>query len=139
MHFCPQPKPAKGTALLERRAQRAEIRTHEQTEKAKVVARDGSKTCRLVPQCREREKFETAHLDDKGMGGDHGNRTTADTMIRACFWHHQGRWSLHSHDLRVEYLTTLKADGPIEVWATGEDGREYLVKRELALGVHERD
>jgi hypothetical protein len=133
------PKPARGTALLEKRDRRNEIRQHEKDEKAKVVRRDGSKVCRLVPHCPEREKFETAHLDDKGMGGDHGNRTSADTMIRSCFFHHQGIWSLHSHDLRVEYLTPEKANGPVEVWGRTEADGWYLVKRESSCGITERD
>lgn len=132
-------KPAKGSALLERRGKRAEIRTHEQTEKAKVVKRDGAKVCRLVPNCPEKEKFETAHLDAKGMGGDHGIRTTADRMIRACLFHHQGVWSLHSMKLRVECLTDRGTDGPIEVWGHDANGQEYMVKRESAAGVLERD
>jgi hypothetical protein len=128
-------KPAKGTATLERRGKRAEIRTHEQTEKAKVVKRDGAKVCRLVPNCPEKEKFETAHLNDKGMGGDHGNRSTADQMIRACFFHHQGKWSLHSGDIRVDCLTDRGTDGPVEVYGRGiVDGRWYLVKRETSAG-----
>lgn len=134
-----EPKPAKGTALLERRANRAEIVAHEKAQKAEVVARDGSHTCRLVPNCPEREKHETAHLDDKGMGGDHGTRTTADTMIRACLFHHQGRWSLHSGDLRVEYLTPEKANGPIEVWGRDPQGQWYCLKREVRCGEVERD
>jgi hypothetical protein len=132
-------KPAKGTATLERRGKRAEIRTHEQTEKAKVVKRDGAKVCRLVPNCPEKERFETAHLDDKGMGGDHGNRTTADRMIRSCLFHHQGVWSLHSKKLRVECLTERGTDGPIEVWGEDANGQPYMVKRESAAGVLERD
>ena len=133
------PKPAKGTALLERRDKKAAIKTHEQTEKAKVVKRDGAKVCRLMPNCSEREKFETAHLDNKGMGGDHGNRTSADTMIRACFFHHQGWWSLHTNDIRVEYLTPEKANGPIEVWGRGVGGEWFQVKRESSCGINERD
>jgi hypothetical protein len=35
------PKPAKGSALMDRRQKRAEIKAHEATEKAKVVKRDG--------------------------------------------------------------------------------------------------
>ena len=139
----PLQKPAKGTALLERRAKKVAIKAHEQAEKAKVVKRDGAKVCRLVPHCLEREKFETAHLDDKGMGGDHGLRTDAAIMIRSCFFHHQGPWSLHSHDLRVEYLTPELANGPIEVWGRGEGPEQfngwYLVKRESVCGVTERD
>ena len=133
------PKPAKGSALIERREKRAEIKAHEDAEKAKVVKRDGLKACRLVPHCPERERFETAHLDDKGMGGDHGVRTVASRMIRSCFFHHQGARSLHSKDLRVECLTDAGTDGPIEVWMRSELGDWFMVKRETAVNVVERD
>lgn len=132
-------KPAKGSALLERRGKRAAIKANETEQKALVVARDGSKTCRLFPHCKEREKFETAHLDDKGMGGDHGNRTTASRMIRSCFWHHQGAWSLHSGDIRVDCLTPDGTNGPIEVYGRDDAGRWFLIKREIATGIVERD
>jgi hypothetical protein len=132
-------KPVKGSALLERREKRAKVQSNEKDEKAKVVFRDGVHTCRLVPNCREREKHETAHLDAKGIGGDHGIRTIAERMIRSCFWHHQGKWSLHSQDLRVECLTDKGTNGPIEVWGKDEDGRWYSVGRESAVGIWERD
>ncbi len=134
------PKPAKGTRRLEQRAKRQATMAHERDQKALVVRRDGQHRCRLVPGCAERQWHETAHLDDKGMGGDHGNRTTVDTMLRACAFHHQGAWSLHSGDLRVEYLTPEKANGPIEVWAKdAATGQSYLVGRESAVGVWDRD
>lgn len=134
------PKPTREDRVLEKRQRRTAIETHEATEKAKVVRRDGAHYCRLVPGCKERELHETAHLDDKGMGGDpQGLRTQAETMIRACFFHHQGKWSLHSGALRVEYLTPAKANGPIEVWAKDQSGGEYLVGRERAVGMWERD
>ena len=138
------PKPSKGSALLERRHKRAAIVAREKAEKAKVVARDGSQVCRVSPGCREKEHFETAHLDNKGMGGDRGHRTTAATMIRSCFLHHRGPHSLHSKDLRVEYLTPEQANGPIEVWSrvpSGDDmrGSWYLLKRETSCGVNARD
>ncbi len=137
---CAEPKPERGSALLDRRQQRADRLAHEREEKDKVRRRDGEHTCRLVPGCKEREKHETAHLDDKGMGGDHGNRTDAALMVRACFFHHQGPWSLHSKDLRVEYLTDAQCNGPIEVWARDpETNAWYLLKRETACGVNERD
>lgn len=132
-------KPAKGSYLLERRDRRAKIVANEKEQKALVVARDGAKTCRLVPHCREREKFETAHMDDKGMGGDHGVRTVASRMIRACFFHHQGVRSLHSGDLKVECLTPLGTDGPIEVYAKDEHDQWYLLGRESAPGQWDRD
>lgn len=133
------PKPAKGSYLLDRRQKKAAIKAHEDSEKAKVVKRDGLKVCRLVPNCTERERFETAHLDDKGMGGDHGIRSRADRMIRSCFFHHQGVWSLHAKRLRVDCLTERGTDGPIEVWGTDENDQWFQVKRESAPGIVERD
>lgn len=133
-------KPTREQALLERRELRAKRRTHERNEKADIVARDGSRYCRLVPHCPEREKFETAHLEDKGMGGDPaGLRTQSALMVRSCFFHHQGNWSLHSKDLRVEFLTEEKADGPIQVWGRDDRGEWYLVGLERQVGIWERD
>lgn len=134
------PKDSREDAERKRRQRKADIRTHEQREKATVVTRDGSHYCRLVPGCSERQKFETAHLDDKGMGGDPKQlRTVACLMLRACFFHHQGNWSLHSHDLRVDFLTPEGADGPIEVWGRDSTGRWFMVGRESAVGSWERD
>jgi hypothetical protein len=132
-------KPAKGTAILERRKRRATRDAFEKSEKAKVVKRDGSHYCRLVPGCREKEKHETAHVNSKGMGGDHGIRSTADQMIRSCLWHHRGNWSLHSGDLRVEFLTDKGADGPIQVMATDADDQPYVLGREIRVGQWESD
>jgi hypothetical protein len=132
-------KRSKEDAELEKRARKAAVKTHEQTEKDKVRLRDGAHYCRLVPRCQEKLRHETAHVFDKGMGGDHGHRTKAELMLRACFFHHQGNWSLHSKDLRVVFLTERMADGPIEVWGKDEDQREFLVGRESSVGVWERD
>lgn len=133
------PKPAKGTVILERRDKRAAIRTHETTEKAKVVKRDGMHSCRLIPGCIEKEKHETAHVFDKGMGGDHGHRSDASLMLRACLFHHRGSRSMHSGDIRVELLTERGTDGPIEVWMKDERGGWFMCKREVACNVSERD
>lgn len=132
-------KPSKEDGLLARRKAKAEIKAHEANEKAQVVKRDGLHYCRLVPHCEERERHETAHLNDKGMGGDHSLRTTSSQMIRSCFFHHQGNWSLHSQDLRVTSLTSQGANGPIEVWGRAKTGEWYMVGRETAVGVWERD
>lgn len=134
----PEPnwKPVKGTALLERRARRAKRDAAEKSQKAKVVARDGSHYCRLVPQCQEREKHETAHVRAKSLlgGSDKSN------MLRACLFHHRGNWSIHSGDLRVVFLTDQGTDGPIEVWSKRSDGPgEFMVGREKRVGLWERD
>lgn len=137
---CAPAKPGKGSAILDRREARAARLQHEREQKELVRKRDGDHVCRLVPGCMEREKHETAHLDDKGMGGDHGIRTDAALMVRACFFHHQGPWSLHSKDLRVECLTADQCNGPIDVWARDQvTNAWYLLKHETACGQVERD
>lgn len=114
--FAPQPKPAKGAAVLKRKETAASLRSDEKAVKAEVTKRDGQKVCRLDPDCKHVKVgigVEGVHLDDKGMGGDHGVRTTRDRMLRGCLIHHQGAKSLHSGDLRVQYLTDKGTDGPI--------------------------
>lgn len=118
---------------------KAKIRAYESEQKTLARKRDGAHYCRLVPNCDQSPVFETAHLDDKGMGGDHGRRSSAELLIRACFAHHRGNWSLHSRDLRVEFLTDDKANGPIQVWGRDRLGHWFLVGRESAVGVWERD
>lgn len=135
----PLGKPSREDGIRQRRKQKADVVAFEEAEKAKVRVRDGASYCRLVPCCSERHLFETAHVNDKGMGGDHGLRSTADQMLRGCFFHHRGNWSLHSQDLRVEFLTPAKADGPIAMWGRDSTGQWLMLGREIAVGVWERD
>lgn len=99
--------------VLARHAKRKALRAHEAAEKAAVRRRDVR--CRW-PNCRDcattPTRLEVAHLDAKGIGGDHGQRTSADRMILLCFPAHQGPRSLHSGDKRIEPLTELGTDGP---------------------------
>ncbi len=131
-------KPAKGSYILERRAKRKAIEAHEEAQKRKVRQRD--KTCRW-PGCEcQRVKgirLEVAHLDDKGMGGDHGERSTADQMILLCFLRHQGQPSLHSGDLKIEPQTELGTYGPCDFYARNEAGRLELIASETSIGVSE--
>jgi hypothetical protein len=109
-------KPAKGTAIIERRQKRAQTVADEKAVKAAVTARDGVRVCRLDPACefvRKNIRIEGVHLDSKGMAGDHGERTRVELMLRGCHIHHQGARSIHSGDLRVKYLTPAKANAPI--------------------------
>jgi len=115
------PKPSKGSALIARRQRQKAIKAHEEAEKRKVRQRDV--VCRWpgCTNCRDyKPRLEVAHLDDKGMGGDHGNRTSADRMILLCFLTHQGPRSLHSGDLRIEPLTEQGTDGPCMFLASDE-------------------
>jgi len=106
-------KPPKGSVLIERRQKRKAIEAFEEAEKAKVRVRD--KQCRW-PECSYCRQFkprlEVAHLADKGMGGDHGERSTADQMILLCFLRHQGPVSLHSGMVKIEPVTERGTNGP---------------------------
>lgn len=131
------PKPAKGTALLARKQRRAELVSHEAREKAKVRKRD--RGCRW-PGCDCRKlklRTEVAHLDAKGIGGDHGVRTTADQMIELCFIKHQGVPSLHSGDLKIEPLSAAGTNGCCAFYARSESGRMEHVASERAVGISE--
>jgi hypothetical protein len=123
------------TAKQLREARQRDTRTAERRNKDTVRDRDGARFCRLYAyDCQHQNDtwFTTAHLDDKKMGGDHGLRSTPDLMLRACFHHHQGGFSLHSKHIRVEFLTDRKANGPIRVWAREDTNTEdwFLVHEE---------
>ena len=94
------PKPQKGVAVIARKDRQKAIKAFEEAEKRKVRLRD--KQCRW-PECAYcrsyNTRLEVAHLNDKGMGGDHGERSTADQMILLCWLRHQGPISLHSGGL----------------------------------------
>lgn len=106
-------KPPKGSYLIARKDRRKKIQALEDAEKAKVRARD--RFCRW-PDCEDCRRYatrlEVAHLYDKGMGGDHGERSTADQMLLLCFLAHQGPRSLHSGDRRITPITNRGTNGP---------------------------
>lgn len=94
------PRPARGTAKAERRRKRAALDREERETKAQVRRRD-LRLCQ-VPKCYRRD-VEVAHVKAKGMGGDHGTRTTTANLICVCAGHHRGPTiSLHAGTLRVE-------------------------------------
>jgi hypothetical protein len=131
------PKPSKGSALLKRRADRKAIELEEEKEKAKVRKRD--RGCRW-PRCEckalKNIALHVAHLDDKGMGGDHGLRSRADRMIHLCFLRHEGQPSLHSGDLAIVPQTDAGTDGPCDFYARHADhGRLELVASERTIGI----
>jgi ribosomal protein S14 len=111
------PKPARGTAKLERIVRRAKADNREDANKTKVRKRDGH--CRwphLTPEDKElcrRTSREVAHLSAKGAGGDPQTlRSKPELMIALCRNLHQGPGSLHAGDRKVLYLTKEKANGP---------------------------
>ncbi len=130
------PKPAKGSALLERHARKLAVKTHERQAKQAVRVRDQHR-CRWpgCPYGSVSKRLEVAHLDAKGMGGDHGTRTTPDAMILLCVFHHQGPKSLHSGDCRIERMTPQGTDGPCAFYELQESGKWSCVGVERAVGV----
>lgn len=135
------PKPEKGSSLMERRERRRAIVASEEAEKATVRARD--RRCRW-PQCEQCRKWqprlEVAHLDAKGMGGDHGTVSTADAMILLDWLTHQsGPSSLEQHGRKIVPLTDQGTNGPCEFWMHDPKDGWYLVARERAPFVYERD
>ena len=142
MHFVRNapPKPAKGSGLIERKTRRKAEVAFEDTEKAKVRKRDGR--CRW-PRCEACKRFkprlEVAHVKAKGMGGDNGQRSTADQMILLDYLTHQGANGLEQHGLKIQPLTKAGTDGPCDFWAQDVSGHWFLVAREVAPFVYEKD
>jgi hypothetical protein len=137
----PFAKDPKGTTYKQGRDRRKAIVAAEDAAKRAVRARD--RRCRW-PQCANcasyKPRLEVAHLDAKGFGGDHGIVSTPDQMILLDFLTHQsGPSSLEQHGRRIVPLTKDGTNGPCEFWATDERGEWYLVARERALFVYERD
>lgn len=120
----PNPKPAKGTALIARRDRRKILDAYETVEKRKVRLRD--QFCRW-PSCDYCSRYKhltlhVAHVNDKGMGGDHGLRSTADQMILLCALRHAGPTSLHSGHCRITPITDRGTDGPCQYEMADESG-----------------
>lgn len=139
--YKPRPKDEKGATLKARKRVRKDEKNFENAEKRKV--REDDKRCRwpFCENCRVfKPRLEVAHIAAKGMGGDHGEKSTEDQMILLDFLTHQsGPDSLEQHGRRIVPLTDQGTRGPCEFWRVGEDGREYLVARERAPFVYERD
>jgi 5-methylcytosine-specific restriction endonuclease McrA len=94
----PHPKPTKGTAKRARKAKRTAVDAFERKEKAYVRQRDGG-CCRF---CGTPSR-EVCHIVSKGMGGDHGIRSSRENLIVLCEEHHRGPiLSLHAGTLKAE-------------------------------------
>lgn len=134
------PKPARGTALLERKARRAQLTYAEDEQKGLCRKRD--KRCRypFCPYCRKYKDLipQAAHvLQAKGMSGDRtGERSTADKLMLFCPPIHGLQ---EKHDVQVYPLTEQGTDGACEFWRRGENGQMYLIAREVRPFEYERD
>lgn len=137
----PHFKVGKVATLKAKVDRRKAIKAHEDREKKLVRARDQKCRWPFCEYCRElKPRLEVAHVVAKGMGGDHGERSTADQMMLLDYLTHQdGPGSLEQHGRRIEPLTDQGTNGPCAFWRIGDDGREYLVARETAPFIYERD
>lgn len=141
-----QPKPTKGSTVLERRAKRKAIEADEDAKKRAAKARDGHR-CRWPRSDHDTPghvcvgPIESAHQVALGMGGDKtGDRTSTAGLLSCCRWIHQlGYFSLEQHGRKWEGETPAGADGPIAFFRQGPDGTYVMVGRETSIGVLERD
>lgn len=138
---CAKAKPERGSSLIASKERRKAIVAAEDAEKDKVRKRD--RHCRW-PHCANCKKFsprlEVAHLDAKGMGGDHGTVSTADRLILLDYLTHQGGTSsLEQHGRKIESLTERGTNGPCAFWIADDKGGWILVAEEVSIGVYRRD
>jgi hypothetical protein len=138
--FSPQPKARKGAHVIERREKRKAIEAFEEAEKRKVRARD--RACRW-PKCEYCRRYkglrlECAHVfQAKGMGGDHGARSSAADMMLLCRLAHADQ---EQHARKVEALTERRAAGPCAFWVLDDvSGLWFLEAEEISIGVYRRD
>jgi len=108
------PKPKPGTAAKARRARKRKIDTAERAAKIAAKARDGYACRRCGIEFSIRASWvEAAHINGKGMGGDHGLRSSSPadflTLCRSC---HQGPRSVHSGHVVIE-CGPARGDGPV--------------------------
>ena len=134
------PKPPKGSDLIRRRKIAKTIRDYEKEQKQIVRLRD--RRCRW-PHCENcrvyKPRLEVAHLTAKGSGGDHGTRSAADRMVLLDHLTHQGAGGLERHERKIVPLTDRGTFGPCEFWKWETGTGWYLVAKERAPFIYERD
>lgn len=129
------PKPAKGTALLERERRTADRKALERDVALRVKLRDGFK-CRWPEVHKCRGGLEAAHIRDKSLMGE----TTTENVVTVCAWiHRRGPESIHGKQLKFEKETPAGADAGLSFWRQDATGTYYSVGRERAIGILERD
>lgn len=139
----PNWKPARGTAKRERIARSMQRESKEEADKRLAKKRD-SWSCRwphataLDRELCRRATKESSHFRSKGMGGDHGIRTSVDQLITFCHDVHQGAvQGIHKGNRRVVPLSPHRMSGPC-AFEEKRGGRWIEVGREIHVGVLER-
>ncbi len=128
-------KPARGTRILAREQAEAEALAVERREKAAAKKRDTRCRWPEAHKCRGGD-LEAAHIRDASLGG----AMDAANLVTLCPWiHRRGPESIHGKQLRIECETERGAWGPLSFWKQGEDGQYFMVKRETAPFIYEKD
>ena len=127
-------KPERGARVLAKEAQTAEDAKIEKREKGKARRRD--KVCRWPELHKCRCALESAHIVHASLGG----AMAAENLVTLCGWlHRRGPETQQYGQLKVEKDTPAGANGPLSFWRKGLDGVFYLVARESAPGIIEKD
>lgn len=129
------PKPLRGQRVLDKEAADAKALTHEIDVKKAVRARDIR--CRWPEKHKCRLGYECAHVLDASLGGE----MVVENLILVCAWiHRRGPESIHGKQLRVDVDAIHPVYGPLfTFWKQDEAGVYYLIARETAPFVFERD
>jgi hypothetical protein len=129
------PKPPRGSRVLEREIERARAKVLDRIEAKKAKQRDGR--CRWPEKHTCRFALEAAHILDASLGGS----PEAFNRVTFCGWiHRRGPESIHGKQLRVTVEDErIGAWGALAFWRQGADGEYYLVAREIAPFRYERD
>lgn len=127
-------KPSRGQRVLDKERDDAEALKHEREQKGLTRKRDGR--CRWPEAHKCRFDLESAHIVDASLGG----LMDAENLVTLCAWiHRRGPESIHGKQLQIEKETERGAWGPLSFWKKGADGAFYLVARETAPFIYERD
>lgn len=140
MPFLPQPKPKRGTALLEREARTATRKAAEDKIIAEAKALDGYR-CRWPEAHKCRGGLEGSHVfRHRGIGGNPaGDRTTVESILSVCAWiHRRGPETIDGGDLKVEAETAQGTRGPCSFWRSDGKGK-HLIAREVLPFVFDRE
>lgn len=129
------PKPARGSAILQREKDAAEALKLEIAQKGIAKRRDGRCRWPEKHKCRGGE-LEAAHIKDASLGGE----MDAANLVTLCPWiHRRGPQSIHGKQLRVQVESPRGAWGALSFWKQDETGQYYMVAREVAPFRFERD
>lgn len=128
-------KPILGAYSRQRKEDRLDLEAERKKKKQQARVRDGHK-CRW-PGCdckRLKLRLEVSHIVPISLDGS----DETENLILLCFERHQGKPSLHSHDLEIEKLTPDGADGLLAFYERDEEtGEMKHVATEKYIGVSE--